>query len=116
LIIFPAPEEVVDICRLSPLKENTTNQCLAFLIRWTFNSTEGKCQQYIYGGCQGSANLFMTEEDCQAVCHKNGLQAKSDDEPAIDAHGSTSTGNLPAQEKSINSWTLLARNENHLRK
>ncbi|CAG0914995.1 unnamed protein product [Notodromas monacha] len=59
-----------DICTLSPMAPNETKSCLAFLVKYTYNATEGKCMTYVYGGCGGTANLFDSEAQCIAACPK----------------------------------------------
>lgn len=61
-------EEDGDICLQEPLMKGLNRQCLAFLIRYTFNSTVGKCVPYIYGGCGKSSNVFETLESCKEAC------------------------------------------------
>jgi hypothetical protein len=64
------PEEVAttkDVCSLPPI--DNPFACLAFHPSWTFNSKKGKCEPYVYGGCGKTANLFQTEEECNAKCN-----------------------------------------------
>jgi len=42
--------------------------CLAYFPRWFFNSKTGKCEKFIYGGCGGNKNNFLTKEDCEKTC------------------------------------------------
>lgn len=37
-----------DICSLPPVTPSASN-CVAFIPSWTFNSTSGHCESYIYG-------------------------------------------------------------------
>lgn len=57
-----------DICNLPPEAHSSGIRCMAFIPSWTFNSTSGQCERYIYGGCGKTANLFKTEDACNAVC------------------------------------------------
>lgn len=58
-------EEVVkEVCS----EQAETGPCRAMFVRWYFAVTEGKCAQFIYGGCGGNRNNFDTEEYCMAVC------------------------------------------------
>jgi hypothetical protein len=60
---------VSDICNLPPDNSKSTGRaCMAFIPSWTFNATSNKCESYVYGGCGKTANLFRTEELCQATC------------------------------------------------
>jgi hypothetical protein len=43
-------------------------KCKGYIKKWTFNETEETCVTYIYGGCNGTRNLFDTEEECQSSC------------------------------------------------
>ncbi|XP_061122201.1 amyloid beta (A4) precursor protein a isoform X2 [Syngnathus typhle] len=58
-------EEVVrDVCWASA----ETGPCRAMLPRWYFDRQEGRCTQFIYGGCGGNRNNFESEEYCRSVC------------------------------------------------
>ena len=43
--------------------------CPGSILRWYYDSTEKGCKQFMYGGCQGNANRFKTEEECRTKCH-----------------------------------------------
>lgn len=45
-----------------------TGPCRAMLPRWYFDRQEGRCAQFIYGGCGGNRNNFESEEYCLSVC------------------------------------------------
>lgn len=42
--------------------------CRAYMPRYYYDSTEKKCKEFIYGGCQGNVP-FETLEECQRACH-----------------------------------------------
>ena len=42
--------------------------CQAYIPRWFHNSTSGRCELFIYGGCLGNANRFETREKCESAC------------------------------------------------
>lgn len=42
--------------------------CHATLRRFFFDSEEGRCKLFIFGGCQGNANNFETMEECIEDC------------------------------------------------
>lgn len=46
-----------------------TGPCRAMLSRWYFDREEGRCAQFIYGGCGGNRNNFESEEYCMSVCN-----------------------------------------------
>jgi len=60
-------EDDENICNLPPITPGLVS-CEAFIPKWTFSKTEGKCVQYIYGGCRGTKNLFNSEAQCKAEC------------------------------------------------
>ena len=51
-------------CKLPP----ETGPCRARIPSYFFNSTSRKCEKFIYGGCQGNSNRFVTAKDCVANC------------------------------------------------
>nr|XP_016853594.1 PREDICTED: papilin [Anolis carolinensis] len=53
-----------DLCLLPP----NQGDCYAYMPRFFYNSTSGKCEKFIYGGCGGNENNFMTREECYYAC------------------------------------------------
>lgn len=42
--------------------------CTETLAKWYYDSREGVCKQFIYGGCQGNMNRYESEVECQQRC------------------------------------------------
>uniref|UniRef100_A0A670IWR3 Serine peptidase inhibitor, Kunitz type 2 n=1 Tax=Podarcis muralis TaxID=64176 RepID=A0A670IWR3_PODMU len=36
--------------------------------RWWFNASSQACQEFIYGGCRGNANNFVSADKCRQIC------------------------------------------------
>ena len=36
--------------------------------RWYYDSSEGVCHEFSYGGKKGNGNRFLTRQDCEASC------------------------------------------------
>nr|XP_037876389.1 kunitz-type serine protease inhibitor nigrescinin-4-like isoform X1 [Bombyx mori] len=53
---------------LLPIK---TGPCRGGFRRYAYDSSEDKCVEFIYGGCQANANNFETIEECEAACLYN---------------------------------------------
>mmetsp|Transcript_31142 Transcript_31142/g.50028 ORF Transcript_31142/g.50028 Transcript_31142/m.50028 type:complete len:174 (+) Transcript_31142:38-559(+) len=51
-----------DICSL----DADVGPCEAAMPRWYFDGSQ--CTEFIYGGCQGNANNFETQEECLNAC------------------------------------------------
>ncbi|KAL1421524.1 hypothetical protein MTO96_023052 [Rhipicephalus appendiculatus] len=47
--------------------------CKAYLPRWWFNVNSGRCEKFIYGGCQGNKNNYQTKKDCETSCLRRQL-------------------------------------------
>ncbi|XP_077551060.1 papilin-like [Haemaphysalis longicornis] len=45
-----------------------TGPCRAHVLLWAYDSTEGHCKQFTYGGCDGNDNKYPTKEDCESTC------------------------------------------------
>ncbi|XP_046638557.1 kunitz-type serine protease inhibitor textilinin-3-like [Daphnia pulicaria] len=56
-----------DYCSLPPMMAGE-KKCKSYIPKWTFNETQATCVSYVYGGCNGTKNLFDTEGECQATC------------------------------------------------
>nr|P0DJ50.2 RecName: Full=Kunitz-type serine protease inhibitor BmKTT-2; AltName: Full=Delta-KTx 3.1; Flags: Precursor [Mesobuthus martensii] len=45
-----------------------TGRCKAYFIRYFYNQKAGECQKFVYGGCEGNSNNFLTKSDCCKQC------------------------------------------------
>lgn len=48
-------------------------KCLASIPRYYYNSATKTCEEFIYTGCGGSSNNFISKQSCIDVCGKNGM-------------------------------------------
>ncbi|XP_072145613.1 papilin-like [Dermacentor andersoni] len=44
--------------------------CHNYTVYWFFNVTDGRCNRFWYGGCEGNGNRFNSEEECKNTCVK----------------------------------------------
>ncbi|GFW78564.1 tissue factor pathway inhibitor [Trichonephila clavipes] len=42
--------------------------CLAYIPSYYYNPATKKCDSFIYGGCQGNKNRFISEDLCMQKC------------------------------------------------
>ncbi|GIY83580.1 kunitz-type U19-barytoxin-Tl1a [Caerostris darwini] len=75
---FNSEKECLEHCRGElPAEEVNCNAdadagpCRAFMRRYFFNQSEGTCQKFYYGGCQGNTNNFETKAECRNACGGN---------------------------------------------
>lgn len=56
-------------CLESPFKNGANGlMCMAYMPRWSYEVAKGDCTRFIYGGCGGNANHFMSQEECRELC------------------------------------------------
>ena len=60
--------------------------CVSFMSRWYFNSESGRCEKFIYGGCQGNRNKFLTELECTAECGSEKIEVVPTNPPPTPSH------------------------------
>ncbi len=60
----PSPAFQGEICELPP----DPGPCDGVCPRWFFNSESGRCEEFVWGCCDGNANNFESLEECQAAC------------------------------------------------
>ncbi|ELU04243.1 hypothetical protein CAPTEDRAFT_219882 [Capitella teleta] len=59
---------VPDVCTMPA----EAGPCYASISRFFFDSRNGRCEEFVYGGCEGNANNFGTLEECEKRCHRLG--------------------------------------------
>ncbi|XP_048259425.1 papilin-like [Haliotis rufescens] len=76
---FDSEEECLGRCKNSAGKTSSVDvnkcqqprakgSCLAELTRWYFDTYSQRCMAFLYGGCQGNDNNFLSERECQRQC------------------------------------------------
>lgn len=54
----------VEICS----QEQDAGPCRGTYNRYSFDRNRAACVQFVYGGCRGNQNNFLTSEECSAMC------------------------------------------------
>ena len=57
---------VPDVCTLA----QDRGPCKGAFRRWRFDQEKDECVQFLYGGCQGNKNNFVSKTACQEACGK----------------------------------------------
>ncbi|XP_035011029.2 kunitz-type protease inhibitor 2 isoform X1 [Hippoglossus stenolepis] len=57
-------DEYAERCGAEP----QAGPCRAAFQHWFYNRHTGTCQSFIYGGCRGNKNNYISEESCMAAC------------------------------------------------
>ncbi|KAJ2946170.1 hypothetical protein O0L34_g5104 [Tuta absoluta] len=54
----------VEACSLQPDPGN----CLALMPRYYYDVNNGRCREFVFGGCGGNANRFVDKDECDQKC------------------------------------------------
>ncbi|KFD57847.1 hypothetical protein M514_01080 [Trichuris suis] len=68
-----------DICNL-PVSQGP---CDEILMRWYYNRGTKQCEEFVYGGCEGNENNFLTKEQCEATCTSSGNGGQGSSPPPL---------------------------------
>ena len=85
-LVPPAESRDKDVCNLSP----EAGPCRGAHPRFYFDSNSRTCMKFLYGGCAGNENKFLTEGECRARCVGEGEEA------AASGRSKETTCSLPA--------------------
>lgn len=50
------------------MQESVPGPCQGYFNRWYFEPKKQMCLPFIYGGCRGNRNNFLTVEECNEAC------------------------------------------------
>ncbi|XP_077788587.1 kunitz-type protease inhibitor 2 [Podarcis muralis] len=78
MVLGAAAEALPDDCYLPKV----VGRCRAAFPRWWFNASSQACQEFIYGGCRGNANNFVSADKCRQICAADGGQGGTEGEAA----------------------------------
>uniref|UniRef100_A0A5S6Q1H1 Tissue factor pathway inhibitor n=1 Tax=Trichuris muris TaxID=70415 RepID=A0A5S6Q1H1_TRIMR len=62
-----------NVCELPAIQ----GPCDQVLVRWHYNSGTEQCEKFVYGGCEGNGNNFLTKEQCEATCNPSSKNEQS---------------------------------------
>ncbi|XP_017277888.1 tissue factor pathway inhibitor 2 isoform X2 [Kryptolebias marmoratus] len=68
---YCSPQKTVPILCLDPLDKG---KCSASITRYYYNTATKKCEEFVYTGCGGSNNNFVSRQSCTDVCVKGKKQ------------------------------------------
>ena len=54
--------------------------CRASITRWYFDTYDKVCKSFIWGGCDGNENNFITDIDCEVQCGNRKVMPDMTDE------------------------------------
>ncbi|XP_067006742.2 kappaPI-actitoxin-Avd3c [Anabrus simplex] len=63
-ITFTAVTLALDDCLLAP----DIGTCDGYFLRYYYDAEQGKCEAFMYGGCEGNNNRFESRIECEKAC------------------------------------------------
>ncbi|XP_037086547.1 PI-actitoxin-Axm2b-like [Pollicipes pollicipes] len=82
-----------EVCAL----ERAPGFCLGRLLRFFYDAEERRCRPFMYTGCDGNANSFLTFRDCSTACAPR-LRSLRLDESTVVAEVKTLMDKMAASE------------------
>lgn len=75
--------QIIVVCFFPPAGENVcgldkeAGPCYGYFVRWYYDVKNSRCDRFVYGGCQGNENNYLTLKECEQKCkaeveHKGG--------------------------------------------
>lgn len=64
LVPTSRPEQAEDVCYMP----SSPGECNNYEQRYFFDSEEGQCKSFVYGGCGGNKNNFASIAECENYC------------------------------------------------
>uniref|UniRef100_A0A8C4XZH5 BPTI/Kunitz inhibitor domain-containing protein n=1 Tax=Gopherus evgoodei TaxID=1825980 RepID=A0A8C4XZH5_9SAUR len=79
---FETKEECLQACRTANRSNPICNlpadpgPCFTYSLNYFYNSVTKRCEEFVYGGCQGNGNRFDTMFRCLKTCGSSGKTAE----------------------------------------
>ena len=83
--------------------------CLTYLRRYFYNSERGACELFIYGGCGGNRNRFLSLPQCTTACESQqpATTPIGQSQPLVMSLGNSFHSNVVAVSNTRHSWRQL---------
>ena len=95
----PLPISLAATCASPP----DAGPCRAAFSRHYYNSTAGSCAEFVWGGCGGNANNYVSRSACEAACGEAAQTAARNAPPAgvpVSVLATAPVGGQPATSSS----------------
>jgi len=91
IVLLRSEAQLTNSTESSPcLLPKAAGNCRAHISSYYFDQTSGLCSDFIFTGCNGNANNFLSLEDCQQMCREHILRpVKAVADPAIGKQNSS---------------------------
>lgn len=87
--------------------EIVAGPCRGSYERYAFDAERGTCGRFMFGGCRGNANNFVTEDECRRTCIDAGSAAAT--EADVPTPVATTTVRPAAVDCQLSEWSEWSR-------